>query len=77
MEIPTVRVIRKANKEEVVINQADFDPDLHDLVDRKRAAEVLAAQDAAQKSEASALADADQRERNAGARKANRKAAAK
>ncbi len=62
-------VTRKSNGEEIKVTEADFDPELYDLVDAQSAAEVAAAIARKQEEEEAAKANAEQLEKNASAKK--------
>lgn len=62
-------VVRKANNEEIKIVETDFDPELYDLVDTKAAPAVEAAVSAKKEEAAASVANAEQLEKNASAKK--------
>ncbi|MEO8278029.1 MAG: hypothetical protein ABI639_17605 [Thermoanaerobaculia bacterium] len=68
---------RKENNEEVVINQADFDSELYELVDKKSKAEVERTKQEADDLTSAQKKNAEAIEKNAGVRNAGTTKASK
>lgn len=69
MEVATVRVKHKEAKVEMVINMTDFDPDLHELVEKKDLKKIDEAKAAEDSTKAAQSAELEKVEKNAAARK--------